>query len=90
MGLELEALRFLGCDQGSTCTTRGEVFDARARSFLLVANREDIMKENVWNIWLRDSLPEAFMKIFPAVFANDPRRKLQFTWIRERFRWRSH
>eukprot|EP00325_Prymnesiales_sp_UTEX-LB-985_P007436 CAMPEP_0174708020 /NCGR_PEP_ID=MMETSP1094-20130205/10379_1 /TAXON_ID=156173 /ORGANISM="Chrysochromulina brevifilum, Strain UTEX LB 985" /LENGTH=352 /DNA_ID=CAMNT_0015906507 /DNA_START=66 /DNA_END=1121 /DNA_ORIENTATION=- len=50
--------------------------------FLLVANREDIMKENVWNIWLRDSLPEAFMKIFPAVFANDPRRKLQFTWIR--------
>ena len=32
--------------------------------FLLVANREDLMKENPWNLWLRDQIPDAFMTVF--------------------------
>ena len=35
--------------------------------FLLVANREDIIKENVWNEFLREMLPTTFLRLFPAL-----------------------
>ena len=50
--------------------------------FLLVANREDIMKEAAWNLFLRDKLPDAFMRVFAKIFASDPNQKLQYAWIR--------
>ena len=50
--------------------------------FLLVANREDIIKENVWNEFLRDMLPDTFLRLFPALFKDDPKRQLQYSWVR--------
>jgi hypothetical protein len=42
--------------------------------FLLVANREDIIKENVWNEFLRDKLPTVFVQLFSSLFKEDPRQ----------------
>ena len=39
------------------------------------------MKENPWNVWLRNQVPAAFMSIF-KVFARDPEHILQYAWLR--------
>ena len=40
------------------------------------------MKESHWNVWLRDNVPEAFMRVFSDVFMKDPNQKLQYHWVR--------
>jgi len=47
-----------------------------------VANREDIIKDNVWNEFLRDKLPDTFLHLFPSLFKNDPNHRLQYSWFR--------
>ena len=40
------------------------------------------MKENSWNLWLRNKLPDAFMQLFTPLFKQDPKGKLQNLWVR--------